>query len=277
MTFAPAALGRIVLAPLALACALAAAAPAAAHSEGKKLSCDVGSDYSVRPYRNAFLFSRDAEPGPAREIGIGGDRLFVDGREVVLSDADKARIRAMGAEMQALVPEVQKVTVEAVDIAFTALTEVARGLAADPGQTVASLEASRRKVRARMAAQPLAIFDEGAMAGIVEPLVREYMPEIVSGAVRTAIKAAFATGKEAGEFEARMQRMERELDARVERRADALEPLAESMCARLRRIDALDDALEARDAEGKPFDLLHMNRRHSHGEETGEAAGGTLI
>jgi hypothetical protein len=157
----------------------------------------------------------------------------------------------MEREFRALQPEMEQVVTEAVDIAFTALTEVARGLSADPGQTVAELQASHRRVRAKMAASPLALFNDDAMAGIVEPIMREHMPDIVGGAVRTAIKAAFSTGKEAGELQARMDRMEHELDARVDARAEALEPLAKSMCSRLRRMDALDDALEVRTADGR--------------------------
>jgi hypothetical protein len=244
---------------LALAgAALAGAVQAHPHSRkgDHQLSCDVESQYTVRPYKGAYVFARDG-----REVGIGGGRLFVDGREVEVSAADHARLVEMEQEFRALQPEMQQVVSEAVDIAFTALTEVARGLSGDPGQTMAELEASHRQARARMAAAPLALFNEDAMAGIVEPIMREHVPEIVGGAVRTAIKAAFSTGKEAGELKARMDRMEHELDARVDARAEALEPLAQSMCSRLRRMDALDDALEVRTADGKRFDLLEADTR----------------
>ncbi len=245
-----------------LALALAGAASAAsAHDPGQDnqhLGCNVGSDYSVRPVRRAFVFRQDALP---HEIGIGGGRLFIDGREVVVSDADHARLREMEGELHALAPEVQQVATEAVDIAFTALTEVARELSADPGQTVASLEASHRQVMARMRSTPMALFDEDAMADVVQPILRDYLPEIIGGAVRTALKAAFTIGKD-GDLQARMDRMQHELDTRVDARAKALEPLAERMCTRLRRIDALDDALDVRRADGKPLDLLRVDARH---------------
>jgi len=239
---------------------LASSGDATAHSHAGKgdhqLSCDVESQYTVRPYKGAYVFERDG-----REVGIGGGRLFVEGKEVAVSAADHARLSGMEQEFRALQPEMEQVVTEAVDIAFTALTEVARGLSGDPGQTVAELEASHRRVRAKMAGAPLALFNDDAIAGIVEPIMREYMPDIVGGAVRTAIKAAFSTGKEAGELQARMDRMEHELDARVDARAEALEPLARSMCSRLRRMDALDDALEVRTADGRRFDLLEADTR----------------
>jgi hypothetical protein len=235
------------------------------HTHGNRhLGCEVDSGYSVRPYRNAFLFTRAGEP---REVGIGGGRLFVDGREVAVSAADHARLAGMESEMHALVPEMRQVAVEAVDIAFTALAEVARGLSGDPGQTVAQLEASHRKMRARMAGTDLALLNEDAMGDLVRPILREYLPDIIGGAVRTAIKAAFSTGKEAGELRARMDRMEHALDERVDARATSLEPLAEAMCTRLRRIDALDDALEARTADGRRFELREPRARDRDRED----------
>ena len=252
------ALPLFVLAAAALG--LVSTGAAASHSHGRKgdhqLSCDIESQYTVRPYKGAYVFERDG-----REVGIGGGRLFVDGKEVTVSAADHARLAGMEREFRALQPEMEQVVIEAVDIAFTALTEVARGLSADPGQTVAELQASHRRVRAKMASAPLALFNDDAMAGIVEPIMREHMPDIIGGAVRTAIKAAFSTGKEAGELQARMDRMEHELDARVDARAEALEPLAKSMCSRLRRMDTLDDALEVRTADGRRFDLLEADTR----------------
>lgn len=255
---------------LALAAATAGSAQAHPHSRGdNRLSCDVSSNWSVRPYRSAFLFTREGAP---REVGIGGGRLFVDGAEVRVSAADHARLAGMESEFRALAPEMRQVATEAVDIAFTALAEVARGLSGDPGQTVAELEASHRKVRARMERADLALLNEDAVADVVRPILRDYLPDIIGGAVRTAIKAAFSTGKEAGELQARMDRMEHALDDRVDARAKALEPLAQSMCARLRRIDALDDALEVRAADGSRFDLLEADVRDRRGD--GDSAGG---
>ncbi len=250
--------------------ALLVAAPTAARAHGSShdsinLSCDVGTNYNVRMVRRAFVFSQDQAP---REIGIGGGRLFIDGHEVTISDADHVRFAQMEREMHALAPELQKVATEAVDIAFTALTEVARELSTDPGQTVATLEASHRRAVAKMRRTPLALFDEDAMKGVVEPILRDYLPEIIGGAVRTAIKAAFTVGKD-GDLQARMARMEHELDTRVNARAKALEPLAESVCTRLRRIDVLDNGLEVRTADGKPLDLLRLDaaNRQRHGRD----------
>jgi len=224
--------------------------------------CDIRSDYSVQTYRRAFLFTHDSRT--PSEIGIGGGRLFIDGREVALTEADHQRLRQMEREMHLLVPEMRKVAVEAVDIAFTALTEVARGLSNDPQATVSRLESAHKRIRGEMNAKPLSVFNEDAMAGVIKPIITQFVPDIVGGAISSALKAAFGGEEKAQEFEARMQRMEHELDSRVEARADALEPLADAMCKRLRRIDGLDDEIEYRLPDGKRLQLLRVDHLDKH-------------
>jgi prefoldin subunit 5 len=234
-------------------------AQAHANENDKHLSCEISSDYSVSSYRNAYVFTQDQ--GKPAEIGIGGGRLFLDGKEATLSDADHQRLRQMEAEMKALMPEVQQITVEAIDIAFTALTEVARGLASDPHKTVSKLESAHARVLKEMSDKPLALFNDDAMGDVVEPIMADYVPEIVGSAVTTALKAVFSGEKKRNEFEARMEHMQQELDTKVDARAKALEPLAQAMCQRLRRIDDIDNALEYRLPDAKPLQLLQVERR----------------
>ena len=230
-----------------------------AHSERQErhTGCDVNSRYSVDTYRRAFLFTR--EDGKPAEIGIGGGRLFIDGKEATLTAADHQRLSRMEREMQLLVPEMRKVAVEAVDIAFVALTEVARGLSSNPEATVSRLESAHRRVRSEMTEKPLSLFNDEAKGDIVKPHITKFIPDNVGGAISSALSAAFGGEEKAQEFEKRMNRMEHELEAKVEARAEALEPLAESMCKRLHRIDDLDDSLEYRLPNGDSLQLLRVS------------------
>ena len=221
--------------------------------------CDVHSDWGVAMHRRAFVFTHK-EHQPA-EVGIGGGRLFIDGREQTLSAADHARLSRLEAEMQALVPQLREVVVQAVDIAFTALAEVARGLASDPQHTVADLQSAQQRVRAQMNARPLTALDGDAIAGVVTPILTEYVPQIVGGAISGALKAAFGGEQKSQEFEKKMQAMERELDSKVEHRAKALEPLADAMCQRLQAMDRIDDELEFRLPDGDRLELLQVGPR----------------
>jgi len=246
--------------PALLALALLfASAPAAAHTNVNGHQCDIGSDWAVRMHRRAFVFSRD-EHQPA-EIGIGGGRLFVDGKEQKLSEADHARLRQFEREMTDALPVLHDIVVEAVDIAFAALTEVARGLASDPRQAVAELQSSQAKVRAQLENRPLTAFDGDAIGKTIEPVITEFVPTIVGGAVSSALGAAFGGEKKANEFEQRMARMEQEIDRNVEARAKRLEPKADELCGRLKSIDSIDDSLEYRLPDGGRLDLLTVGQR----------------
>lgn len=245
---------------LTLALLLAAGQVAAHQRDGVHTGCDIGSAWSVQSYRSAWLFTR--EDGPVRELAIGGGRLFVDGKEVQLVAADHERIARLEDEFRSLAPELRRIGREAVDIAFTALVEVARGLSSTPDKTIAELQRGRVRSLAEIDRQPMGVFNGDAVDQIIEPILTQFVPDIVGGAVSTALKAAFSGDAQRQEFQSKMDRMERELDTRVDARAKALEPLAEAMCRRLERMDALDDALEARLPGGEPLALLRVDPEH---------------
>ena len=249
------ALVAAALAPVAL---LLAGSPAAAHETSRvhNQSCDVHSDWSISTHRLAFVFTQK-DHAPA-EVGIGGGRLFIDAHEQKLSAADHARLARLEAEMHALVPQLREVVVQATDIAFTALTEVARGLASDPKTAVADLQVAQKRVHAEMEARPLTALDGDAIGRVIAPIMTEYVPQIIGGAVSGALKAAFGGEQKAQEFEKKMNRMEQELDTKVELRAKELEPLANAMCDRLKTMDKIDDELEFRLPDGGQLELLRV-------------------
>lgn len=245
---------------LTLALLLAAGQAVAHERDGVHMGCEIGSAWSVQPYRSAWLFTR--EDGPVRELAIGGGRLFVDGKEIQVADADHARIAGLESELRGLAPELRHMGREAVDIAFTALVEVARGLSSTPDKTIAELQRGRARSLAEIDRQPMGVFNGDAVEGIIEPIIEKFVPDIIGGAVSTALKAAFSGDAQRQEFQSKMDRMERELDTRVDARAKALEPLAKAVCTRLERMDALDDALEARLPGGEPLALLRVDPHH---------------
>ena len=249
---------------LTLALLLAAGQAAGHERDGVHVGCDIGSSWSVQSYRSAWLFTR--EDGPVRELAIGGGRLFVDGKEMQVSGADHDRIARLEDELRDLSPELRQIAREAVDIAFTALVEVARGLSSTPDKTIAELQRGRARSLAEIDRQPMGVFNGDAVEKIIEPIIARFVPDIVGGAVSTALKAAFSGDAQRQEFQSKMDRMEHELDTRVDARAKALEPLAEAMCRRLERMDAFDDALEARLPNGEAIALLRVDPEHRRHE-----------
>lgn len=249
------------IAALLLLSFAAAGAQAHPHGKDKHLHCEIRSDYQMRMNGQAFVFT--SRTNDARHVAIGGGRLFVNGEEVRLSAQDRDQIRRYEAELNRMVPRIQHVVAEATDIAFTALTEVARGFSGDGGTaTVARLQAAHREVRADLKRKPVTLFNEDEIGErIIEPLISEYVPVIAGGAVRSTLAVVFSGDeKKANDFERRMERMGDEIERKVERRAEALEPMVESLCESTRELDRIEQGLALRLEDGERLDLMRTSR-----------------
>lgn len=242
-----------------LALTIAFAASAVDAREVVHSSCDIDSHYNLSVSGDAFVFAQD-DHRPGR-ISMAAGRLVVDGRDATLSPQDQDRVREFEAELRQLLPESQKVAAAAVGIAFDALSEVARALASDPNRAIANLERSRAIALREINSRPEFMFshDRNAIEDAIEPIVTRFVPEIVGGAVSLAVRSVFASDGERAAMEARMDRMSRTLDHDIDARARALEPLADAICLRLTRMDAIDNAIDYRLPAGGRLELLSID------------------
>lgn len=222
--------------------------------------CNIDSDYDVALSPDAITFSRD--DGAPRSVVMKDGSLLVDGHEAALTDADRERVRQFERDARALVPEVRAITMDAVDIAFTAMAEVARGLAPENTTLQTKLETSRAELIAEFD-QPEGHFkiDEDAVDASVSRLVGEITPTLIGEITTAALSAAFSGDEsKARELERRAENMEADIEAKVKVRADALEARAEILCPKFVALDALDDALAYRLDDGSALDLLRTDR-----------------
>jgi len=230
-------------------------------AQAKELKCSMHSDYHLQMHGQAFIFTRD-DNGPAHRVVLGGGRLFIDSREVKLDEVDQRRVNDYEKEMRRLLPEARQVAIEATDIAFTALTEVARGFAEKgDNSTVYQLEQAHRRLRAQLDKDAAFVFNGDIDAEVIRPVITEFVPEITGAAVKTALSIAFSGDEQKSKaFEARMNRMGKDIDAKVKVRAEALEPLAQSLCQRTKRLDAIEGGMSMRLSDGTTLDLLQTER-----------------
>lgn len=223
--------------------------------------CDLRVEANLKVERNAWVFGATAQ---RPEVRLAGGRLLIGGRAVSLSAADQQRVADMAREFDGLGPEVRAIAIDAVDIAFAALEEVAIAFNTE-AEMRTKMQSARTQLMASIRSNPAWLLDEqktdDLIGPAVETIVTDLVPTITGAAVAQALKLAFS-GDEAGAkaFEARMENMEKQMEQRVEARAKALEPKAEAVCRRLERIDALDNSLEVRDADGDALNLIVVRR-----------------
>lgn len=222
------------------------------------VGCNASSDYQVSLDGQAFVF----ESGQGRDtrVVLGGGKLFLNGKPVVLSAADQKRADAFEAELRLLVPESRQVAVEAVGMAVDALIEVSVALSGDEGKRGGYGKARAKALAAANDSKTLPIFNDDAMESIVDPIVAEFVPGITGSALSFAVKSVFAGEEKTKAMDARMDAMDKDLDVRMEARAKALEPLAQAMCKRIQRMDVIDDSLEVRLPNGKPINFLESDK-----------------
>ena len=219
----------------------------AGNAMAREISCDVESDYELHVTPRSVILTR--EHGTPDAVLMREGRLFVDGKWVALNTEDSKRIAQYERETRAVLPLARQIGRDASEIAFTVLGEVASGFSSDPASTRAKLARARTRLDARLADH----LGEG-----IGRTVGELVPSLIGDIVGGAVSAAF-TGDTARLQ--RMEKMDKDIEARVEPRAKALERRAEALCQHMQALDEIDDALDYRLPDGRPLDLLDARAR----------------
>jgi hypothetical protein len=240
--------GLILLAAMSLSASFSAYA--------ESLECNFESDYTFSQQGRTLVFSKEASPG--KRIMIQDGRMVIDGKELSLSADDKTRVSEFENEMRLLIPQVKLVTSEAIDIAFTALIEVSRGLNGEENNTtIRKLQNAQVTLHNSLNKNSALIINDDIDEKIIEPIVTDFVPDVVSAAVKQALAIAFSgDDSKAKAFEARMDNMGKEIETKVEARAQKLEPLAQAMCGRLRNMDKIEDSMAFRLSNKQKINLL---------------------
>ena len=249
-----------------LAFALMSLASNGAIAAGDSLHCDIDSDYDLTLDERNLILTRAT--GSPRAIVMRQGRLFVDDEWVALSAADHQRIADFEKGMRASMPLAQAIGRDAVDIAFTALGEVAAGFSSNPKDTQAKLAGARTKLHARLSRAVVANrFDDDELGKGIGEAVKEVVPSLIGDIVGGAIAAAFAG--DATRLK-RMENLDAQIEAQVKPRAEALERRAEALCRQMVELDRIDDALEYRH-RGHPLNLLEAEVGHEQEYENNYA------
>lgn len=224
------------------------------------VDCNVESDYDFALTDKSVIFTRDT--GTPKAIVMRQGRLFVDDRWVQLSAADSRRVADYEREARAVMPLARQVGLDAADIAFTALGEVAAGMGSDPSRTRAKLDKARKQLDRELAGSISPIhYSSQAMGESIGNAVKDVLPTLIGDIVSGALGAAFSGDEERIK---RMENMDKDIEARIKPRADALEVRARSLCRKMESLERIDAGLEYRLAGGGALNLLELKPPEKH-------------
>lgn len=221
-------------------------------------SCGLESDYDVSLDASGLTF-RHADGKPA-SVSMHKGRLRIDGRDIALSDADRARVAEFEATVRALVPQAKAIARDAVDIAYSAVSEVAAAFSdtADNPATRQRLGVLRDEFKLRIDdsfdRKP---WNENEFDEIVEKAMSDLMPVVLGEVVGTAISIALSGDAErAEELERRAEKIEKEITRRVDTQAAQLALRVATLCPLVAKLDAIEKSLDLRLDGNARLDLL---------------------
>jgi Protein of unknown function (DUF2884) len=204
--------------------------------------CEISTPYNVLVDTGGVWLYRDS--GVPKEIFFHDGTLSVDRAVQTVSTADAARLRRLESGARTLMPQVTSVARESTGIAFDALAGV-----------VEVMTGSARKVRQveRFRSDTLGYidttlgtgrWDQDAFGDGFESHIEE-AAERMTGSLGRSVMWQVFTGR-AGRMDARAERMEADLDRKIEARSAALEAQADALCTHVRELQSIQAALEYR-------------------------------
>ncbi|MEO8671706.1 MAG: DUF2884 family protein [Tahibacter sp.] len=246
---------------LIAAISLAASAPASAHRH-LELSCSVHSNYGVSLDGDGLRFER--EKGSPGKVVMHAGHLRIDGRELSLSDADHRRVAEYEATVRALVPQAKIIARDAIGIAFTAVSEVAVAFSSDANHS--DVRDRLDRVRSGVLQKVDESFDkrpwqQSQLDDIVESTVSELVPVLVGDIAGTAIRIALSGDEAAAkELERRSDKLEHDIERRIDTQTEQLAARAEALCPMVAQLASIEASLELRLDGGARLDLLSQGR-----------------
>ncbi|MFT3763359.1 MAG: DUF2884 family protein [Pseudoxanthomonas sp.] len=228
--------------------------------------CGLSTPFNVLADSGGIWLYR-AEGSP-KEIFFHDGELSVDHKVRAIGDADAQRLREMEAGARALMPQVADIAHDVANISFDALGGVI-DIMTGSGANARKIERMRRKANGYVdATLGKGRWDQDAFDGNFEKYVEDQAEEF-KGSIARHLLWQMVTGR-ADRIEERADRLGDDLDARLDAQSDAIEAKADALCAQVRRLDALQQALEYRH-DGQPLRMLETSSDRGDAESTATA------
>ncbi len=229
------------------------------HAQDLAATCHASSSYDVTVNPGSILFDRSA-PAPLR-VQLQQGSLRTDGSAVRLSMEDQDRLTLFERDLRALLPRVRQVADHGVDMAVQAMRAEAAGmgLGADTMSELDNrLDADARGLKQRIANSRSTHDWNGDVAQqYANQIVAELTPLVAGDLGQQAINAALGGDLQtAADLRDRATALATDLQPRLQRRMQALQPQIAALCPAIRRLAGLQQGV--RGADGRPLDLLQV-------------------
>lgn len=245
--------------------ALFLAGAACAEPSKPKLSsqqCNYSTPYDLRIADDGVWLERDT--GAPRAVHIHDGSISIDRRAQTVSADDAQRLRRMEAMTRDLVPAVAGIARDAVDIAFDALGGVVEIMSGNKAKA-REVERFRRQALAQIDdSLGKGRWDQKSFDARFEANVERAAEDMASSLARSVVWAVF-TGR-AEDMDQRAQKLEKDLDERMDARGRALETRAQSLCSQVTALHDVQQQLELR-YDGQPLQLLVPKSADDKGED----------
>ncbi|MCC4593307.1 YggN family protein [Xanthomonas campestris pv. cannae] len=231
--------------------------------------CGLSTPFNVLADTGGIWLTRSDGDGP-REIFFHAGELSVDRQVQQIGDADAQRLLEMERETRALMPQVADLSHEVVDLSYDVLGSVVEMLTGSAGN-------ARKIERLRTHANTYVDgtlgkgrWDQEVFDDRFEDYVETQAQSFMSSITRHVLWQVM-TGR--GDAVAdRAERMDAALEARLDARSKEIETKALALCARVVRLDQLQQALEYR-YRGQPLRLLAASEDGATGQNTAALVG----
>ncbi|MCQ4164016.1 DUF2884 family protein [Tahibacter harae] len=222
-------------------------------------SCGLDSKYDVSLDGSGLQFTR--EDGKPARIVMNKGSLRIDGREVSLGEADRDRIAEYEATVRALIPQAKGIARDAVDIAYTAVSEVAAAFSSTADSSAARQRLGvlrdefKQRVDDSFDKNP---WNEHEFDQIAEQAMTDLMPVIIGEVVGSAVSIALSGDEAAAkELEQRAEKIERDILRRIDTQTGQLAARVATLCPMMAKLDRLESALDIR-VDGSRINLFDL-------------------
>ena len=230
--------------------------------------CGLSTPFNVLADTGGIWLTRDGEE--PREIFFHAGELSVDHQVQQIGAADAQRLLEMERETRALMPQVADLSHEVVELSYDVLGTVVEVLTGSTGNA-RKIERLRKQANTYVdGTLGKGRWDQSAFDGNFERYVQTEA-ESFTGSISRHLLWQIFTGR-AEAIDARAQHMDAAFEARMDARSKGIETKAEALCARVARLDALQQALEFR-YRGQPLRLLAITQDAATGPASPATAG----